>query len=237
MGMLSRWRGLFGAKRCVLCHDSAAAGLCAACAADLRRLQTDAVNVCPLCVRVSIGGAVCGACQQKPPPFEKLWASVYYEPPLSSMLHAFKHQADLSLLPALAAVMRENPPPWLADVQIDAVLAMPLSKARRLYRGFNQADELAAALAAHYGWPLLPRDAVFRRHHAPQSTLKSDERRQNVQKAFEVQTLSVKNRKLLLIDDVVTTGATLSELARTLKRAGAGGIYGWTLARSQMKKF
>ena len=114
---------------------------------------------------------------------------------------------------------------------------MPLSKARRLYRGFNQADELAARLAQHYGWPLLPRDAVFRRHHAPQSTLKSDERQRNVRHAFAVQSGLVKNCNLLLIDDVVTTGATLNELARALKRAGAGRIFCWTLARAQMKIF
>ncbi len=212
--------------------------MCGACAADMRGLCVDAADVCPLCAGVSVGGAVCGACQQKPPPFEKLWASVYYEPPLSAMLHAFKHRGDLSLLPPLLQLMLQQAPPWLEDVGIEAVVAMPLSKTRRLYRGFNQSDELAAHLARHYGWPLLPRDTLFRRPHAPQSTLKSDERRRNVKNAFAVAEIErVKNRKLLLIDDVVTTGATVAELAATLKRAGAGGIYCWTLARSQMKKF
>ena len=125
----------------------------------------------------------------------------------------------------------------VADAEIGAAWAMPLSKARRLYGGFNQADELAARLAQHYGWPLLPRDTVFRRHHAPQSTLKSDERQRNVRHAFAVQSGLVKNCNLLLIDDVVTTGATLNELARVLKRAGAGRIFCWTLARAQMKIF
>ena len=235
--MLSWWPQWFGTNRCVLCHDSAAAGLCAACRADLQGLRLDAANVCPTCAAVSVGGVMCGACQQKPPPFEKLWASVYYEPPLSAMLHAFKHQADLSLLPALADMMRGHPPPWLAEAGIDAVLAMPLSKVRRLYRGFNQADELAARLAKDYGWAILPRDTVFRRPHAPQSTLDRKARQRNVRQAFAVQNNLVKNRKLLLIDDVVTTGATLSELARTLKRAGADSVFCWALARAQMKKF
>ena len=236
--MLSWWRQSAGSKRCVLCHDSATGcGLCAACAADLQSVRTDAAHMCPQCAGISTLGAVCGRCQQKPPPFERLWASVYYEPPASSMLHAFKHLADLSMREPLVEIMRAHPPPWLADAEIGAALAIPLSKARRLYRGFNQADELAARLAQHYGWPLLPRDTVFRRHHAPQSTLKSDERQRNVRHAFAVQSGLVKNCNLLLIDDVVTTGATLNELARVLKRAGAGRIFCWTLARAQMKIF
>lgn len=160
------------------------------------------------------------------------------EPPVSSMIHALKHTADLSMVPPLAQVMMTHAPPWLEGTEIDAVLAMPLSKARRLYRGFNQGDELVRRLARHYGWAVLPRDTVFRRHHAPQSTLTGEQRRKNVKNAFSVsEAVRVKNRKLLLIDDVVTTGATLAELARTLKRAGAADVFCWALARSQMKKF
>lgn len=153
------------------------------------------------------------------------------------MLHVFKHRGDLSMLPALAAVMQGHPPPWLACADIDAVLAVPLSRERRLYRGFNQADELVARLAKHYGWNVLPRDTVFRRPHAPQSTLKREERQRNVKQVFELEKPLVKNRKLLLIDDVMTTGATLAELSRMLKRAGADRIFCWTLARAKMKKF
>lgn len=143
----------------------------------------------------------------------------------------------MSILPALVEIMRQHPPSWLEEVEIDAVLAMPLSKNRRIYRGFNQADELAERLAGIYGWQVLPQNTVFRRHHVPQSTLKRDERQRNVRHAFEMEKSLVKNRKLLLIDDVVTTGATLAELSRILKRAGAQHIFCWSLARAQMKKF
>lgn len=119
----------------------------------------------------------------------------------------------------------------------DAVLAMPLSRERRLFRGFNQSDELARLIARNYSLPLLPHSTVFRRPTLPQSTLNGEERRKNVRRVFEVRGEVVKDCKLLLIDDVVTTGATLDELSRTLKRVGAGQIFCWTLARSQMKKF
>ncbi|MFV2030069.1 ComF family protein [Neisseria sp. S1] len=233
----SWWRRFFDMKRCVLCHVSAADGLCEACSGDLKNLRLDSERSCPLCLQFSVTASICGACQKRPPPFEKIWASVYYEPPLSSLLHAFKHQGDMSVLPALVEIMRQHPPSWLDEVEVDAVLAMPLSKSRRIYRGFNQADELAVRLAGIYGWQVLHRNTVFRHPHAPQSTLKRADRQRNVRHAFEVEKSLVKNRKLLLIDDVVTTGATLAELSRILKRAGAQRIFCWSLARAQMKKF
>ncbi|VEJ51225.1 putative GntX-like protein [Neisseria weaveri] len=225
------------AKRCVLCHDSDHSdGLCRFCAEDLSDLYTDSGNSCPRCAGHSTGGAVCGQCQNRPPPFERLWASVYYEPPLSNMIQAFKHKADLSMLPPLAALMKSHPPDWLSDGLIDCILAMPLSKERRLFRGFNQCDELARLLGRHYRLPVLPHNTVTRLHRPPQSTLKSSERQRNIVKAFQVANKVVERRKILLIDDVVTTGATLTELAQTLKKSGAEQIFCWTLARPQWKK-
>lgn len=236
MSFFSFISGLCRIRPCVLCHGQAFSDcLCAGCAADLPHLFTDGANSCPLCFSASTGGTVCGRCQQKPPPFEKLWASAYYEPPLSGMVHAFKHRADLGMLPPLVSLMRRHPPPWLESADIGAVLAVPLSKNRRLERGFNQCDELVRKLGGHYGWNVLPRNTVFRRHHAPQSTLKSAERRKNIRHAFEIKGTIPKDCNILLIDDVFTTGATLEKLARSLKKSGAGRICCWTLARSRLK--
>ncbi|MDO5069351.1 MAG: ComF family protein [Neisseria zoodegmatis] len=240
MDILSWRRRCLRAKRCVLCHASAVSdGLCAGCAADLAQCRADSANTCPSCTQTSVGAALCGQCQQKPPPFEKLWTSVYYEPPVSAMIHAFKHQADLSMLRPLSALMLDHAPPWLEEAEIDTVLAMPLSKERRLFRGFNQTDGLAEAVGRHYSLPVLSCHVVFRRPHAPQSTLKRDERKKNVKNAFVINNENnqqVKNRKILLVDDVVTTGATFEALAATLRRAGASAVFCWALARPQMKK-
>ncbi|MFC3875242.1 ComF family protein [Neisseria musculi] len=237
MKVLSWWRRCLGNKDCLLCHGAAVSdGLCAGCAQDLSALRTDAAAVCPRCGRSSTNGAVCGRCQQTPLPFERLWASVYYEAPASNMLYAFKHRAERSMLRPLCSMMLSHPPPWLESAGVDCVLAVPLSKQRRLFRGFNQSDGLAGAVGKSYGLPVLPHTAVFRRHHAPQSTLKQNERRKNVKNAFVLNNQYVKNRKILLVDDVATTGATFEELARTLKRAGASAVFCWALAHTQLKK-
>lgn len=235
MTIFSALRALCG-SRCVLCHGQAFSdGLCAGCRDDLADTLTAAAAHCPRCFRTSAAGSLCGRCQQKPPPFERLWVSAYYEPPLSGMLHAFKHLGRPDMLPPLAAVMRRNPPPWLEQAAIGAVMAVPLSKARRLERGFNQCDELVSVLARHYGWRILPRQTVFRRHGVPQSTLPSAKRHQNIRHAFEIKGNLQNDCNVLLIDDVATTGATLGALAQSLKTSGAGRIYCWTLARSRLK--
>lgn len=173
---------------------------------------------------------------------------MYYEPPVSGVLHAFKHEGKRHLAPVLAELMCRLPPPWLCDVPADGVMAVPLSRERRWQRGFNQCDELAEHLAAAYGWTVVPFDTVFRRHRPPQSTLTWQERRKNLKNSFSMdetgrfklrfsQRFDVKNRNLLLIDDVCTTNATLEELARMLRRSGAARIFCWTLARAGVKKF
>lgn len=152
------------------------------------------------------------------------------------MIHQFKHLADLSMLPPLAGLMMRHAPDWLHGERIDFVLAMPLSKERRIYRGFNQSDELVSQLATHYGWQVLPRGTVSRVHGAPQSTLKGSERLRNVKNVFSVENDVFKKRNILLIDDVVTTGSTFGELAQTLKKSGTEKVFCWSLARAQMKK-
>lgn len=201
----------------------------------MQQVALDAAFVCPLCAGVGDGVNPCRACVQQPPPFDRLWASVYYEPPISGIVHAWKHQRQLALTHVLAEIMIATPPPWLLDAPIDGVLAMPLSHERRLWRGFNQCDELANLLAKHYGWDCLPSDTMSRQTAPPQSTLKRDERQQNIAGVFRV-ARDVKKRNLLLIDDVVTTGATLAEISRMLKLAGVRSLSCWTLARTQMQK-
>jgi len=116
MNVLSWWRSLkrLNARRCVLCHDSVSDGLCRGCANDLTEYFIDAAQSCPLCFRHVAGGAVCGSCQKKPPAFDRMWASLYYEPPVSSMIRELKHLADLGMSRPLADLMCQNAPDWLA---------------------------------------------------------------------------------------------------------------------------
>lgn len=221
---------------CALCHDLSAQNLCNACLSDLSDTLTNANNSCPLCFHYNFHGKICGQCQQKPPHFERLWSSVYYDVPISNMIHRFKHQADLSLASSLTTLMQHHPPNWLNQEQIDWVLPIPLSKERRLHRGFNQSEILTLKLAKKYNWKVLPQNIVYRAEKPPQSTLKSSERHQNIKNIFQIKNTQIQNCNILLIDDVVTTGATLNELARTLKKSGVSKVFCWSLARSRMKR-
>lgn len=180
------------------------------------------------------GLSPCITCQKNPPPFDKLWSSAYYAPPLSGILHEYKFRRHIELCFVLSELMMHLPPPWLEDADIDGVLAVPLSRERRLERGFNQCEELARILAADYGLPVLSEDTVFRRPAPAQSTLPLAERQRNAAGVFCIER-DVEGLNLLLIDDVATTNATLAELCRKLKQAGAGRLYCWTLMQAKMK--
>lgn len=210
--------------------------MCPPCLADLSASFVPLQRVCLCCGGTGNGRQPCGACQQKPPPFKRLWASAYYEVPIAGVLHEFKHRGCLNLVGVLAEVMAANPPPWLHDAPIDAVLAMPLSRERCIERGFNQCVELADRLSEIYGWGRLPESGVFRQHRLPQSTLNHAERRRNIRNCFRIDG-NVKNRNILLIDDVVTTGATVGELALSLRRAGAAAVFVWAATTAKVKKF
>jgi ComF family protein len=194
-------------------------------------LQRTGTDICPRYCGGQISAGFCEQCQQQWP-FTSLYASYRYAEPLQQMLRAFKHQRQLALLDTLAALMLAQPPQWLEQVKIDAVLAMPLSRKRLFERGFNQSQLLAAIIARHYALPVLQPDCVERSYRPPQSTLKKSARQRNVRGVFRLNH-AVKKRNLLLIDDVVTTGATITELAQTLKKSGVSRIYVWTLAHPE----
>ncbi|WP_257390927.1 ComF family protein [Snodgrassella alvi] len=236
MGMISLltsfWHACIGMPHCLLCHDYAhVSGLCRACWHDMAALQRTDTDICLRCRGGRLLAGLCEQCQQQWP-FTTLYASYRYAAPLQQMLSAFKHQRQLALLDTLAALMLAQPPQWLAQVKIDAVLAMPLSRKRLFERGFNQSQLLAAIIARHYALPVLRSDCVQRCYRPPQSTLKKSARQRNVRGVFRLNH-AVKKRNLLLIDDVVTTGATITELAQTLRKSGASRIYVWTLAHPE----
>lgn len=219
--------------RCVLCHDLAAdLYLCPTCARLIAALGIQQ-NVCPLCAKPSVNNAICGHCQQSKWHFDRLWASHRLDWPLHELVLEYKFQRQWSYAAMFADWMRVCPPPWLVNQAFDGVVPMPLSRVRLLHRGYNQAQLLAEALQPH----LRCSQAAFlpvqiQRQHAPaQSTLNHAQRLKNARGIFRLQS-DVNKRNLLLIDDVVTTSATLNELARILKLAGAHSVSCWVLARS-----
>ncbi|WP_024891982.1 ComF family protein [Luteimonas huabeiensis] len=220
----SLWRA-----RCPLCREPAAGdGLCAPCARALPWLGP----ACPRCAApLAPGdgtGPACGACLRRPPPFGLALAAFRYGFPLDRLLPRFKFHRDLACGRLLAQWML---PACAQAPRPDALVPLPLHPARLRERGYDQALELARPLARGLALPL--RADLLRRVRAtaPQSRLDAPARRRNVRGAFRAAGTGAMPRHVALVDDVMTTGATLAEAARALRRAGADRVDAWVCAR------
>lgn len=150
--------------------------------------------------------------------------------PLIEVLARFKYARDISLAPVLSAVLVEAPPLLPAH---DLIVPIPLHPDRLRWRGFNQAVPLARALGRISGRPVNPLALSRHRPTPPQVGLGAVDRRRNVRGAFAVrQPAQVRGRTVLLVDDVMTTGATAHECARVLHTAGARAVDVVVLARA-----
>ena len=213
-------RVLFGGS-CFLCRGRADDLICADCDADLTRLD---FPLCPRCALASPGGAVCGRCLSTAPHYDNTRAVVAYEFPADALVHSLKFRGELALAPLLASLLADR---TRAD-NVDHVVPVPLSTKRLRERGYNQSVELARHLRKdRLDFALCERTRDAR----PQIELPYDERQRNVRGAFRC-TRSLVGARIAVVDDVMTTGATLNELARTLKAAGAVHVVNWVVART-----
>lgn len=217
---------LFGGA-CFLCRGAAAGLLCAACDADLPRLSGPR---CPRCALESPSGAVCGRCLAREPHYDATVAALAYRFPADVLVHALKFQGELALAPLLGGLLASA----VAAAQtgrVDAVVPVPLSPRRLAERGGNQAMELARPAARAAGARLDPGMCERVRDTPAQVGLPHAERAANVRGAFACPVL-VAGLSVAVVDDVMTTGATLEEIARTLKAAGAARVVNWVVART-----
>ncbi|WP_331487844.1 ComF family protein [Luteimonas endophytica] len=173
-------------------------------------------------------GPLCGACLARPPPLAEAHAAFVYGFPLDRLLPRFKFHQDLAAGRLLAG--------WMADAlaaapRPDALLALPLHRARLRSRGYDQALELARPLARAFALPLLHGALRRQRATAPQSRLDAAARRRNLRGAFVVPPGAPLPAHVALVDDVMTTGATLHAAANALRRAGVARVDAWVCAR------
>ncbi|MGH8064517.1 MAG: ComF family protein [Candidatus Entotheonellia bacterium] len=174
----------------------------------------------------------CGVCRAKPPPFDQARAIGRYEGPLRLAIHLLKYHGKLRLKQPLLQLALEHFEAHFPDTAYDAIIPVPLHRERLMQREFNQAAVLAKGLATHLNVPVLERLLVRVRSTRPQVELSGSERRQNVKEAFAVtSTAALEDKQVLVVDDVFTTGATLGEVARALKAAGATQVAVFALAR------
>ncbi|MGN6738538.1 ComF family protein [Dyella sp.] len=218
--------------RCLLCGDAGHDGLdlCRDCAAELPRNRSCCVR-CALPLALPV--ALCGRCQRHPPPWQAAWSPFRYGWPLDRLESRFKFSRELAAGRSLVAL-------WQREARSialpDLIVPVPLHRARLRQRGYNQALELARPLARALG-VRLRHDLLLRTHPtAAQSELDAPSRRRNVRGAFAVAPHVALPPHVTVLDDVMTTGATLAECARVLKRAGVARVDVWALARAPSKK-
>ena len=158
-------------------------------------------------------------------------APLQYAYPVDRLLSAFKFHGDLAAGDALCASLPGAV--RRASETVDLLLPIPLHRQRLIERGFNQAWEIARQLAHEFGWPARVDGLVRRRHTQAQSGLDARARLYNVRNAFAL-AIEVRGLRVALVDDVVTTGATVRECARVLQRAGALRVSVFALARAPL---
>jgi ComF family protein len=233
-GIGRRCRGLLQAvmpRLCVFCGSECTPAeplCCTGCADDLPWLGPH----CPRCAEPlnaePVPAAGCAACQLDPPPFESVSAVFRYAFPVDAALKALKFHRRLDYAPAFGAVLAAVVATLPGD--IDALLPVPLHWRRKLWRGYNQSCELCSPIAAASGLPLL--HGVCRVRPTPYQTgLSAGSRRRSLKNAFEVRG-RIDGGHILIVDDVVTTGATCRQLAVALLEAGAGRVSVLAVARA-----
>ncbi|MBW8329291.1 MAG: ComF family protein [Thiobacillus sp.] len=210
---------------CLLCSGRASRALCPGCHADLPWHRQPH---CPQCATPTPDGRVCGACLKHPPAFDRTRAALAYAFPLDRLIPRLKYQGQLAIAPVLGECLlqavRHAPRP-------DRLIAMPLHATRIRERGFNHATEIARTVATGLDLPLDLASCRRVRDTPPQMGLKHDARRRNVRGAFACSG-EVQGQRVAIVDDVMTTGTSLDELAKTLKQAGAKEVETWVVART-----
>lgn len=211
-------------QTCFFCGDSAPETVCEPCAGTLLRLQRE---VCPRCQLPAANGQVCGRCLKKPPVWQHLVAEWQYEFPLKAAIVSAKYHHAFPIFRWVAAQRCD----WPFEASA-TLLPVPLAELRLQERGYNQAQLVANEMAKRFALRV-DADSVIRiRETDIQQRLNWSERRRNVRSAFAA-TRSFAGESVVLVDDVLTTGSTLNELARAVYDAGAVRVDAYVLARVQ----
>jgi len=213
-------------QNCILCGSVCGhRQLCTGCSQDLPLHHSPC---CPVCALPATQGEVCGNCLKLPPRFDATTAALNFDFPADAIVRALKYQGQLEIAGLLATILAQR----LAGCdKPDFILPMPLHATRLQQRGFNQAAEIARRVAHRLAVPFTVNAAVRVRATDPQAGLPLEQRRKNLRGAFAAAE-DLSGKKIAVIDDVMTTGTSLNELAKTLKAAGAVRVECWVAART-----
>ncbi|MFC6336916.1 ComF family protein [Pseudomonas sp. CCM 7891] len=222
-------------QHCLICDEptETTQSICNACETELPWLM-DQCAVCAL--PLPMEGLICGQCQQRPPAFKQVTAPWTYSFPIDSLISRFKHQAKWPLGHLLAHLLGQFLQDLFENAELDRpdyLLPVPMARKRLQERGYNQASMLAHWLSKDLGIPV-EEHLLLRPHETlAQQDLDAKTRKLNLLKAFALNDSDqVQGRHLALVDDVLTTGATVDSLARLLINAGARQVDVYCLART-----
>ncbi len=217
------------ARRCAVCGIAPGAPVCAGCTADFFAADAMRCAQCALRLVRTDGASVCGRCLREPPHYDATLALADYAPPVDGMVIALKFGHRLELARVFGELLAQRLGERLPR---EALLApVPLAFERHAERGFNQAREIARIVARRLALPLAAELLARVKHGVPQEKLTLAARRRNVRGAFAVRA-DVRGRTVVVVDDVMTSGATLDEVAAALKRAGAARVLNLVVART-----
>jgi len=214
-------------QSCILCasRNGGSIGICHDCLDDMP-WHTSAH--CPQCAMLS-NGLPCGSCLKAPPHFDATHALFTYDYPLDKLLQHYKYGESLHLANTFAELWLNKIHPH--DSAVDLIIPMPMHATRLQQRGFNQALEIAKVISKKTRITLDYQVCQRSKLTPPQAGLPLKDRIKNIRGAFKCEK-DMHGRNIALVDDVMTSGASLDELAKTLKQAGAAHVECWVIART-----
>lgn len=217
---------------CPACGGSVPEGGVKLCPACLENIPWLVAAGCPRCGSELDSGGHCRLCAGLHKALEFVRSTAWFTGCVPELVHALKYAGRRDLAPLLAELAVAGNLAESFPARPDLIVPVPLHWRRRIRRGFNQSELLASELAELTGFPLAGRTVVRVRSTSTQTRLSPEQRRKNVAGAFDCHGGSVAGRTVLVVDDVMTTGATLGEVARSLADAGASRVFAWSFARA-----
>lgn len=221
-------------QHCLLCasHHGGEQGVCEAC---LVSLPWHNAPQCPQCGLHTHNNTICGHCLNSPPDFNATHTLFTYDFPIDRLLQHYKYNDSLHLANTFATMLYDNKLSALTSTaKIDLIIPMPMHNTRLKERGFNQALEIARLLSKNMRIKLDFTSCRRSKHTPPQASLPLKARIKNIRGVFHCQQ-NLQGLSIAIVDDVMTTGASLNELAKTLKQAGAVHVECWAIARTLPK--
>lgn len=232
----------FFPRHCILCGTRhrllPESNLCQPCKADFS-LNLNCCGHCAVPMNEAdnpLQQSLCGQCLISPPEFDYCWSPFVYGQPLEWGIQQLKFNARLMFAPLLSELMiQQIPAHLLAQQKADAIIPMPLHPARLKQRGFNQSLLLVKPLARKLGIKIDSQSCQRLKNTEHQTGKNARQRKQNLRSAFKFDNRN-NYRHLVIFDDVVTTGSSVSELSKTLKSSGVDRVDVWCLARAEKYK-